>query len=602
MPDFMIRFLICNIFISIVIGILLAARGLFQKYLSARMRYHLWFFLSGLLAVPFCPFRSAGPGRLFSMLKNLNGFSVSGMDAGINKTANITGTGNLIYDFALSVNRKTPSAAGSILFCIWIAGMFFMLMFLTRSALRLHRLKRAALPLQNVRVRRLYQCCLKEAGIVKNIPVYSSAFLKSPVITGLWKPSVYLPVSFVSECPSVNLRYMLLHELQHYRHKDIPAGFLMNMIHVVYWFNPFVLYALKEMRTDREIACDASVLGILDETERAGYGHTLIDLAEKISLSPFPFAAGIGESRKQIHRRIRSIASYRKPARRDIRKGIAAFVLICAVLSCFVPILSARAADTGTYRWNPARRQVVLMDLSAYFGDYEGSFVLYDPEKDIWNIYDMEHAVRRVSPDSTYKIYDALFALEEGVITPSRSLILWDGKTYPFASWNADQTLSSALTFSVNWYFQALDAQLGRSAIDRYIQNTGYGNQDTSGSLSSYWMESSLKISPVEQVELLTKLYTNRFDFAQEHIDSVTDAIRLSSSGAGTLYGKTGTGDVNGKNRNGWFVGYVETADNTCFFAVNITAADHADGTAASEIALSVLSDLGIFQTEEILY
>ena len=485
MPDFMIRFLICNIFISIVIGILLAARGLFQKYLSARMQYHLWFFLSGLLAVPFCPFRSAGPGRLFSILKNH--FLITQVKLYIciytyilNKTADITGTGNLIYDFALSVNRKTPSAAGSILFCIWIAGMFFMLMFLTRSALRLHRLKRAALPLQNVRVRRLYQCCLKEAGIVKNIPVYSSAFLKSPVITGLWKPSVYLPVSFVSECPSVNLRYMLLHELQHYRHKDIPAGFLMNMIHVVYWFNPFVLYALKEMRTDREIACDASVLGILDETERAGYGHTLIDLAEKISLSPFPFAAGIGESRKQIHRRIRSIASYRKPARRDIRKGIAAFVLICAVLSCFVPILSARAADTGTYRWNPARRQVVL---------------------------------------------------EEGVITPSRSLILWDGKTYPFASWNADQTLSSALTFSVNWYFQALDAQLGRAAIDRYIQNTGYGNQDTSGSLSSYWMESSLKISPVEQVELLTKLYTNRFDFAQEHIDSVTDAIRLSSSG-----------------------------------------------------------------------
>ena len=179
MPDFMIRFLICNIFISIVIGILLAARGLFQKYLSARMQYHLWFFLSGLLAVPFCPFRSAGPGRLFSILKNLNGFSTSGMDAGINKTADITGTGNLIYDFALSVNRKTPSAAGSILFCIWIAGMFFMLMFLTRSALRLHRLKRAALPLQNVRVRRLYQCCLKEAGIVKNIPVYSSRSLEA---------------------------------------------------------------------------------------------------------------------------------------------------------------------------------------------------------------------------------------------------------------------------------------------------------------------------------------------------------------------------------------------------------------------------------------
>ena len=51
----------------------------------------------------------------------------------------------------------------------------------------------------------------------------------------------------------------------------------------------------------------------------------------------------------------------------------------------------------------------------------------------------MEHASLRVAPNSTYKIYDALFGLEEGVITPENSFIAWNGENYPFKAWNTDQ-------------------------------------------------------------------------------------------------------------------------------------------------------------------
>ena len=91
-----------------------------------------------------------------------------------------------------------------------------------------------------------------------------------------------------------------------------------------------------------------------------------------------------------------------------------------------------------------------------------------------------------------------------------------------------------------------------------------------SSDFSTYWMESSLKISPIEQVELLIKLQNNSFGFAPENINTVKDAICLSSSDAGTFYGKTGTGRVDGQDVNGWFIGYIETADNTYFFATNI--------------------------------
>lgn len=112
--------------------------------------------------------------------------------------------------------------------------------------------------------------------------------------------------------------------------------------------------------------------------------------------------------------------------------------------------------------------------------------MLYDLQKDNWNIYDIEQATIRISPNSTYKIYDALFALEENIITSENSFISCPQQNYPFESWNEDQTLFSAMNSSVTWYFQALDAKLGKSNLQSYIEQIGYGNQNINGELSSY--------------------------------------------------------------------------------------------------------------------
>ncbi|MCI8326201.1 MAG: class D beta-lactamase, partial [Lachnospiraceae bacterium] len=181
------------------------------------------------------------------------------------------------------------------------------------------------------------------------------------------------------------------------------------------------------------------------------------------------------------------------------------------------------------------------------------------------------------------------------VITPKNSHIAWNKKSYPFKAWNADQNLRSAMTSSVNWYFQTIDERLGNTLVRHYMREIGYGNEMINGDFSTYWLESSLKISPIEQVELLTKLYQNYFDFAPENIHAVKDAIYLLSSDTGTFYGKTGTGRVNGQDISGWFIGFVETADNTYFFATNIGADTNATGSNAAALTMSILSDRNIW-------
>ena len=624
MSDFMLHFLLCNVLISGIIMLLLFFKWIGKNSLSSRMQYHLWLLLLGLLVIPFLPLslHAFHFSHIFSKFQKLMGIPGAGSPASVTNTlgAISVDSSDWLNDFVLSVNSHSPSVVGHLLFGIWIAGIFAMLWLVGKSLLRLHALKDSALPLQSQAVRRLNKRCLYELNIAKDIPIYSTAFLKSPIMAGLFKPCIYLPIHLVSDYCEKDMRYMLLHELQHYKHKDALAGYLMNLAGVIYWFNPFVWYALREMKNDREIACDASVMLLLKEEEYEEYGNTLIRFAEKISLTPFSFASGMSSSMKQLKKRMIHIASFEKPTAQKKVKGVVTFLLTAALLSGFVPLLSAHAAEPSHYQWNISPEDTLLenisseiissktissenissgnislVDLSAYFEGYAGSFVLYDLKNDIWNIYDMEHATARVSPDSTYKIYSALFALEEGIITPEDSYLAWNGENYPFDAWNRDQTLNSAMSASVNWYFQTLDKQLGYARLHHYIRKIGYGNKDISSSRDTFWMESSLQISPIEQIELLKNLQNNSLDFAPENIRAVKDSIRLFSSDTGTFYGKTGTGRIDGKDVNGWFIGFSETADNTCFFAVNIGAKDNASGKRAADIALSILSDMGIW-------
>ena len=598
MANFMIRFLLCNVFISGIIGILLIAKWVFRNNLSSRMQYNMWLLLLGLLAVPFMPFRLVSFPQIFSWLSSVRNSSASHTDVGANNVMDtgLSGTTNWMNDFAISVNHDTSSVTGYILLSIWIVGMLVMMILVIKSSLRLRTIKRSALPLQNPKVRRLYNKCLNEMKITRNIPVYSTAFLKSPIIVGFLKPCIYLPIHLISDYHESDMRYMLLHELQHYRHKDAIANYLMNFAGVLYWFNPFVWFALREMRNDREVACDTSVLKMLEEDDYEDYGNTLINFIEKVSFSPFPFAAKLSGNMKQMKRRIINIASYEKPTFCKKLKGMTAFILTTVLIMGLTPFISTYAADESRYQWKSSSENISYVDFSKYFGKYEGSFVLYDLRNDVWSIHDIKHATLRVAPDSTYKIYDALFGLEEGVITPQDSFIAWNGENYPFEAWNADQTLQSAMASSVNWYFQSVDEQLGTTSVYDYIKEIGYGNKNMSGDFSTYWMESSLKISPIEQVELLTQLQNNNFGFAPENINAVKDSICLSSSDAGTFYGKTGTGRVDGQDVNGWFIGYIETADNTYFFATNIGADSDATGGNATEITMSILSDMNIWK------
>ncbi len=595
MAEFMIKFFLCNIFISIIIGIFLLAKHLLKNYLTSRAQYNLWFFLLGLLIVPFIPVQEVHFPQIFTWFENLKNGSASTVETVMKQTAlqNQPDTANWMNDFSIFVSRKTPSTIGFILCILWCIGIFLMLIRLIQSIYHFRAIKKSALPLQNPAVNRLYQNCLAEMQLKKSIPIYSTAFLRSPIIAGLLKPCIYLPIHLISDYNENDMKFMLLHELGHYKYKDALANYFMNVVGVLYWFHPLVWYALKEMKNDREVACDTTVLKQIGKEAYMDYGNTLINFAEKMSHTSFPFAAGISGSMKEMQKRVKNIANYCPASFQKKLQSTFTFIIIAVFLSGTVPVLSIQALEKDRCHFDETN--VSYLDLRNIFKGYKGSFVLYDSTENTWRIYDKDNAITRISPASTFKIYSALYGLESGTITPEQSLIRWNGQNYVYNLWNADQTLESAMQNSVTWYFQTLDQRASLSDIEKYVQEIGYGNQIVEGDIASYWLNSSLKISPVEQVQLLKKLYNNEFEFAPENIKAVKNAIFLYTTDEGTLSGKTGTEEVNGQNTSGWFIGYIEKNGHTYFFATNIQSNQLASGPAATELTFTILSDLGLW-------
>lgn len=594
MLNFEIHFLICNIFISVFIAVIIGLKRLLSKYISAPALYRLWFLLPGLMTVPFLPKNmfsvlqkfslSSGTHSVFAEKPSLHPFI--GSDAAFEK----------VNDFAVSISDKTPSLLCIFLLGIWISGGAFMCVLTFRSFLRLHALEGSALPLQHQQVQKLYQSCCNEMRIKKEVPVYSTAFLKSPFTTGFLKPRIYLPIHLISDFNPVELRFIFLHELQHCRQKDALISYWMNFICIIYWFNPFVWRALREIQNDREVSCDSKVLHQLEKSDYHAYGNTLINFAEKLSHFPFPYRAGISGSMKQIKHRILNIAHFQKETKASRLRGIFLFIITASLFLWAVPTLAFSYSPQNRSDLPKNIKRISNLELSNAFHGYEGSFVLYNSKENSWSVYDPDNARKRISPNSTYKIYDALLGLESGVISPESSVISWNGEACPFETWEGDQDLNSAIKNSVNWYFQSIDSQLGSDSIKSFLHTIQYGNQQTGSDMDLYWTDSSLKISPLEQVELLKKFNENEFHFSPDNISAVKKALQLSSSDAGNFFGKTGTGRIDNRDVNGWFVGYVETSDNTYYFSVNIKADSNASGSAAAKIAMSVLSDLEIWK------
>lgn len=233
----------------------------------------------------------------------------------------------------------------------------------------------------------------------------------------------------------------------------------------------------------------------------------------------------------------------------------------------------------------PLADRVSPEDLASYFEDYtNAAMLLSDGISQV--AYNASFAKERHSPYSTFKIPNSLIALEEGVISVGSSTRQWDGTAHNRPELNQDQDLASAMKHSCVWYYQELAKEVGSVAMRKYLENIGYGNMDISGGIDSFWLGSSLAISPEEQLDFIIRLYHNDLPFSDENMDYVKSILRQDGYPL-ELYGKTGSSG----RKQGWFVGYVLLDGAPCFFTTYIEGKD-VSGLLAREDTVKIIVDL----------
>ena len=208
-------------------------------------------------------------------------------------------------------------------------------------------------------------------------------------------------------------------------------------------------------------------------------------------------------------------------------------------------------------------------------------------------------------PASTFKIAHAIAALESGVIKDRDEVITYDGSPRDYEAWRRDHTLASAMRYSVVWYFQEIAKRLGMSGEDFYLRRLRYGNADPSSGLTTFWLGGSLRITPIEQMTFLRRLYYGELPVGERAMQIVREIlvqpanVVVNATGehpfdapwpAGTVVSaKTGSTSFAPNRAVRWIVVHVRRDRRAWLFVSCVTGADDLDGNAAIDLAAKSL-------------
>lgn len=199
-----------------------------------------------------------------------------------------------------------------------------------------------------------------------------------------------------------------------------------------------------------------------------------------------------------------------------------------------------------------------------------GVIVLYNLSADTFYSNDFKRAETGHLPASTFKITNSIIGLETGVINPDSTVFIWDGSPRRLKQWERDMDLHDAYHYSCLPCYQEVARAVGYKRMRMYLDTLSYGNMVVdSGNQDVFWVEGKSRITPMEQIDFLKRLYQKELPISESTWNIMRELMILEKTDAYTLRGKTGWSIREGHN-TGWFVGYLEKNDEVWFFATCI--------------------------------
>ncbi|HDE8077017.1 TPA: beta-lactam sensor/signal transducer BlaR1, partial [Staphylococcus aureus] len=559
-------------------------RYILKRYFNYSLNYKVWYLtmLAGL--IPFIPIK-------FSFIKfnNVNNQAptVESKSHDLNHNINTT---KPIQEFTTDIHKFNWDSIDNICTVIWIVLVIILSFKFLNSLLYLKYLKKQSLYL-NEKEKDKINKILFNHQYKRNIVIRKAESIHSPITFWYGKYIILIPSLYFKSINDKKLKYIILHEYAHAKNRDTLHLIIFHIFSIAMSYNPLIQIVKRKMIHDNEVEADRFVLNNINKNEFKTYAESIMDSVLKTPFSNKNILSHSFNGKKSL---LKSRLINIKEA--DLKKQSKLILIFICIFTFFIMIIQSQflmGQSLTDYNYKkPLQSDYQILDESKNFGSNSGSFVMYSMKKDKYYIYNEKESRKRYSPDSTYKIYLALFGLDRHIISDKNSRMLWNHNHYPFDSWNKDQDLNTAIQNSVNWYFERISNQISKNYTYDQLKQLNYGNKNL-GSYKAYWLEDSLKISNLEQVIVLKNMMEQNNHFSKNEKKQLSSSLLIRKNENYALYGKTGTGIVNGKYNNGWFVGYVITNHDKYYFSTHLSD-EKASGENAKLINEKILKEMGV--------
>ncbi len=313
MQSFMVMLLICSVTLTVIALFYMAVTPLLVKRYSVKGCYYAWLVL---VAGALIPFRPQFPNALIKV------------DMQNSTAAPIIRIGNgSPAAFHTPADNVLPAAVPGqslwqIVAAVWIAGILIFLAYHVIKHCRFLKLtSRWSENVTDEQTLTLFRNLEAQMGLTDHINLQVCDSIGSPMLIGFVRPCILLPKAEFAE---EELRFILKHELVHYKRKDLWYKCLILIANAVHWFNPFVYLMAKAIDVQCELSCDEEVVRGTGADTRQYYCETIISVIRYQSKRKTALSSHFYGGKKGMKDRIFSIM--------DMSKKKAGLSILCGVI------------------------------------------------------------------------------------------------------------------------------------------------------------------------------------------------------------------------------------------------------------------------------
>ncbi len=315
---------------ALLLLLILGLKPLYKNKFSKRWQYYIWIVVALRFLLPFTPDTTI-VGSLFEK------FDTAAITNEIPTSPNVpvpADTGNSKAE-PIQTNREITTAAMRepfnkyvCLFFIWSA--LALVLFVRKITVYqgfIQYIKAGNKDVSDIKILNLLSDCEEKLNIKTRVEISYNPLIASPMLIGFFRPRIILPTH---ELEDKELSYIFVHELIHYKQRDMFYKWLIQIVVCVHWFNPFVYLLEKEVNKSCELSCDEKVIAVLDDKRKREYGDTLISFLKSNNLYKSSLASvTLTEGAEQLKERLGAIMKFRKKS-----KVITAITAIFTVIVC----------------------------------------------------------------------------------------------------------------------------------------------------------------------------------------------------------------------------------------------------------------------------